>query len=164
MITPRMKTGLIVARTARGLSAHANNRRTDRAADASMELAFAPWTYQAACQGMDPELFFGREGESRRELNRREAAAKAVCARCPVAAVCRQWAVDHNERGIWGGTSRTDRVGRRKVATGSSGMPRKRPVRPAEARTAPSAPPGPPAPPVRVATARSGAAGSGAGI
>ncbi len=35
--------------------------------------------------------------------------AKSICARCLVAEECRAWAVEHDERGIWGGTSREER-------------------------------------------------------
>lgn len=153
MVSPRMSAGRIVGKTARGISAHANARHStaEAVAGAGLGLALEPWTYRAACVDVDPELFFSFDGESRRDLNRRQAEAKAVCARCPVAAACLKWADDHNERGIWGGTTRQERVGRRNVKNGASGKPRrspgspqKRPVRPAGARTARSATPVPP--------------------
>lgn len=37
------------------------------------------------------------------------AAAKAVCARCPVSAQCLAYALEHEERGIWAGTSERKR-------------------------------------------------------
>lgn len=36
--------------------------------------------------------------------------AKAVCACCPVARECRQYALDHDEQGIWGGTTDSERA------------------------------------------------------
>ena len=68
------------------------------------------WTEQAACRepGIDPELFFpvGESGPAIRQV----AAAKAICARCPVAADCRAWALRTGEpAGIWGGTTPEER-------------------------------------------------------
>jgi WhiB family transcriptional regulator, redox-sensing transcriptional regulator len=68
------------------------------------------WTERGACRepGTDPELFFpvGETGLSVGQV----AAAKAVCARCPVTDQCRDWAVRTGEReGIWGGTTPEER-------------------------------------------------------
>jgi WhiB family transcriptional regulator, redox-sensing transcriptional regulator len=70
----------------------------------------ASWTEQAACRepGVDAELFFpvSESGPALREI----AAAKAICARCPVAAACRDWALRSGEvAGIWGGTTPAER-------------------------------------------------------
>jgi WhiB family transcriptional regulator, redox-sensing transcriptional regulator len=70
----------------------------------------ASWTEQAACRepGVDAELFFpvSESGPALREI----AAAKAICARCPVAAACRDWALRSGEvTGIWGGTTPAER-------------------------------------------------------
>jgi WhiB family redox-sensing transcriptional regulator len=66
-----------------------------------------PWVDDALCAETDPECFFPEKGGSTRE-------AKAVCSRCPVAAPCLDWALEHEERfGIWGGLSERER---RKVA------------------------------------------------
>lgn len=63
----------------------------------------APWQALAACQGVDPDLFFPERGASVRE-------PKAVCARCPVAADCLEHALTHHEvHGIWGGKSERER-------------------------------------------------------
>ena len=57
------------------------------------------WMARAACRGMDPELFHPDRGES-------TAAAKAVCASCPVRDDCLEYALDAGEKlGIWGGAS-----------------------------------------------------------
>ena len=70
----------------------------------------AAWVKYAACRrpGVDPELFFpvSESGPAARQV----AAAKAICARCPVAADCRAWALRAGEpAGIWGGTTPTER-------------------------------------------------------
>jgi WhiB family redox-sensing transcriptional regulator len=70
----------------------------------------ATWTEQAACRdpGVDTEVFFplSESGPALREI----AAAKAICARCPVAADCRDWAFRSGEdAGIWGGTTPAER-------------------------------------------------------
>ena len=58
----------------------------------------------AGCRGMDPALFFPSRGEDVK-------AAQRVCAACPVAAECLDYAMANNERfGIWGGTSERQRL------------------------------------------------------
>jgi len=46
------------------------------------------WIDLAACRGMDLTLFLGPEGERQQQRERREHAAKAVCARCPARVEC----------------------------------------------------------------------------
>jgi WhiB family redox-sensing transcriptional regulator len=61
------------------------------------------WKVDAACRGMDPELFFTERGES-------TADAKAVCRSCPVRAECLDYALAHVERfGVWGAMSERER-------------------------------------------------------
>jgi len=65
--------------------------------------AYPPWMDQGLCAQADPEAFFPDKGGSTRE-------AKAICARCPVAAECLDHALEHQERfGIWGGLSERER-------------------------------------------------------
>lgn len=60
------------------------------------------WRLQAACRGMDVNVFY-ENGECE--------AAKAVCARCPVRAQCGRFAWDKKEEyGVWGGQTKRDRV------------------------------------------------------
>ena len=69
------------------------------------------WNERAACRepGTDPELFFPI-GEAGLEARQQVAAAKAVCARCPVTERCRDWAVRTGQsHGIWGGTTPEER-------------------------------------------------------
>ncbi|KOG29389.1 WhiB family transcriptional regulator [Streptomyces resistomycificus] len=66
------------------------------------------WLRSAACVGEDPELFFpvGTTGPALREI----AAAKRVCARCPVAGPCLTYALDSGRAsGVWGGTCEEER-------------------------------------------------------
>ncbi len=70
----------------------------------------AHWTDWAECRtpGIDPEIFFpvSDTGPALQQV----AAAKAVCARCPVTADCLAWALRAGEpEGIWGGTTPAER-------------------------------------------------------
>lgn len=60
------------------------------------------WDERAACSAADPNLFFPGQGEH-------AAAAKAICAGCPVQAPCLDFALRHPEAGIWGGTDERER-------------------------------------------------------
>lgn len=63
----------------------------------------APWTADAACAGVEPNLFFPTVGEN---VN----PAKAVCATCTVRAECLQYALETHQRyGVWGGMSVKER-------------------------------------------------------
>ena len=62
------------------------------------------WRDQAACRGMNPDMFFPARGEHVRN-------AVAVCATCPVAADCLECAVAEPETvGVWAGTTSPDRA------------------------------------------------------
>lgn len=66
------------------------------------------WLRRAACVGEDPELFFpvGTLGPALRDT----AAAKRVCARCPVRPECLEWALSTGQTsGVWGGTCEQER-------------------------------------------------------
>ena len=68
------------------------------------------WQLHGACRSQDTELFFHPEGERGPRRANREAAAKAVCATCPVLLACREHALAVREPyGIWGGLSEHDR-------------------------------------------------------
>jgi WhiB family transcriptional regulator, redox-sensing transcriptional regulator len=69
------------------------------------ELLFQPepWREQAACKGVDPNLFFPGSGGVTDE-------AKRVCATCPVAGECLDYSLRTCQKlGIWGGTSESER-------------------------------------------------------
>ncbi|MEV0177506.1 WhiB family transcriptional regulator [Streptomyces sp. NPDC050803] len=67
------------------------------------------WLRGAACVGEDPELFFpvGTKGPALRDV----AAAKRVCARCPVIIQCLAFALSSGQSsGVWGGTCEEERA------------------------------------------------------
>ncbi|WP_442814277.1 WhiB family transcriptional regulator [Streptomyces sp. NBC_01198] len=62
----------------------------------------------AACAGKDPEVFFpvSESGAGLRQI----AEAKHICARCPVAEACLDWALRTRQPdGVWGGMSTGER-------------------------------------------------------
>ncbi|GAB3435361.1 WhiB family transcriptional regulator [Actinophytocola sediminis] len=66
------------------------------------------WRQDAACRDEDPELFFpiSEAGPGARQT----AAAKAVCAHCPVRTACLEYAMDNAlDAGIFGGTTESER-------------------------------------------------------
>jgi WhiB family transcriptional regulator, redox-sensing transcriptional regulator len=69
------------------------------------------WEDEARCRTEDARLFFGpNRFEPKHERLAREAAAKAICATCPVLAPCRQHALAEGELyGVWGGLGEADR-------------------------------------------------------
>jgi WhiB family redox-sensing transcriptional regulator len=61
------------------------------------------WRDQAACRGLDPEIFYPVSDED-------ADAAKAVCATCPVREACLEYALANRERdGVWGGATERER-------------------------------------------------------
>jgi WhiB family transcriptional regulator, redox-sensing transcriptional regulator len=76
------------------------------------------WQDEARCRGEDAVLFFGpNHHEPKPERLAREAAAKRLCAQCPVQVPCRRFALEHGEDyGVWGGLGESDRRGLGMVA------------------------------------------------
>ena len=67
----------------------------------------------AAPCGTDPDLFFGPDGETTTERERRERKAKAVCAGCPARPECMAWfRASGAQHGVWAGIGETDRAGK----------------------------------------------------
>jgi hypothetical protein len=61
------------------------------------------WMVDAACRGLDVNLFFPAQGGPTREI-------RAVCDGCPVRVECRDYAVASGEGdGFWGGLSGNER-------------------------------------------------------
>jgi len=50
--------------------------------------------------------FFGKIGAGQESRDVRQ---KAICARCPVREQCLEWALDHEEHGVWGGLTKKER-------------------------------------------------------
>lgn len=72
----------------------------------------AQWHWQelGSCRVADPLLFFHPQNERGSSRLRRDRAAKAVCASCPVRMECADYAVRAREPyGVWGGLSEEDR-------------------------------------------------------
>ncbi|TXL57444.1 WhiB family transcriptional regulator [Aeromicrobium terrae] len=68
------------------------------------------WQNEGACRDVEPDAFFSPEAERGLRRVRREEAAKALCARCPVLDVCREHALTVQEPyGVWGGLSESER-------------------------------------------------------
>ncbi len=63
------------------------------------------WRDQAACNGIDSDVFFP---ETEDEASSQ--AAKTICAECPVAQACLQYALSTNQgAGVWGGLDEGER-------------------------------------------------------
>ena len=61
------------------------------------------WRSKAACQGLDPDIFYPLDEEDADE-------AKAVCATCTVRESCLEHALGYREKeGVWGGASERER-------------------------------------------------------
>lgn len=84
----------------------AQSRRTVADADIS-------WHSQGACEVADSEhdVFYHPPGSRDQPKRQREAAAKAICATCPLAQRCRDQARTNRELyGVWGGETETERT------------------------------------------------------
>lgn len=58
-----------------------------------------PWVKDGACLEVDPDLFFPKSGD-----HASAATARVVCAGCPVAGECLEFALSTDQKfGIWGG-------------------------------------------------------------
>ena len=69
------------------------------------------WQLHGACRGENTSLFFHPDGERGPARARRQTAAKAVCARCPVLEACLKHALSVREPyGVWGGMSEEERA------------------------------------------------------
>jgi WhiB family redox-sensing transcriptional regulator len=57
------------------------------------------------CATADPEAFFPERGCDRWTLE----VAKRICNSCVYIGACREWAIENNEVGVWGGTTEVER-------------------------------------------------------
>lgn len=61
------------------------------------------WRKRAACQGVDPEVFYPVSEEDSEN-------AKVICNQCPVREACLEYAIAYRERdGVWGGATERER-------------------------------------------------------
>ena len=60
------------------------------------------WMHSGACRGKDPSLWYPTRGESCDE-------AKRICHECPVELACREYGIDNETIGVWGGLSERER-------------------------------------------------------
>lgn len=68
------------------------------------------WQLRGACRGSESEVFFHPEGERGPRRAARDAAAKAICANCPVILECRAHSLASREPyGVWGGLTEDER-------------------------------------------------------
>lgn len=69
------------------------------------------WRSQAACRSSDASPFYPPSStESKDDRRAREAAARALCAQCPVRTPCLDYALFVKEPyGIWGGLTEVER-------------------------------------------------------
>jgi WhiB family transcriptional regulator, redox-sensing transcriptional regulator len=78
------------------------------------------WMARGACHRSDPELFFpiGAPGSAAEQIQ--IIYAKAVCACCQVGRECLAYALRTTPHGIWGGTTREERIAIRARAVARS--------------------------------------------
>src|SRR3712207_647666 len=82
------------------------------------------WQLAGACRGSDPDVFFHPDGERGPGRRAREAAAKAVCAGCPVLARCAARALAVREPyGVWGGRTAEEREAAYAASSAHPGLP-----------------------------------------
>ncbi len=70
------------------------------------------WTWQerGLCRTADPDVFFHPQNERGMARLRRDRAAKAICAGCPVKVECADYAIRAREPyGVWGGLTEEER-------------------------------------------------------
>jgi len=71
---------------------------------------FWDWQLEAACRGMDSEVFFHPDGQRGAARAERERRAKEICASCPVMQQCREHSLKVREPyGVWGGLTEDER-------------------------------------------------------
>jgi WhiB family transcriptional regulator, redox-sensing transcriptional regulator len=63
------------------------------------------WKLLGNCVGKEPDIFFPDTAYNRDEVK----TAKDICAVCLVRAQCMDYALRHDEVGIWGGTTERER-------------------------------------------------------
>ncbi len=77
--------------------------KTIRDTLSGIDLRSLAWADGASCYGADPDAWFAVGGGVTQQVRR-------VCANCEVRDACLEWALDHDERGYWGNTTREERL------------------------------------------------------
>jgi WhiB family redox-sensing transcriptional regulator len=67
------------------------------------------WMQDAACKKMEPSLFYPSDELTPRQIRDGISTAKMICQSCPVVMECLETAIETFERGVWGGTSESER-------------------------------------------------------
>mgnify|MGYP001024813805 CR=1 FL=1 len=68
------------------------------------------WQYEGSCRETGSESFYHPDGERGAARRLRDAAAKEICASCPVIDACREHALAIREPfGVWGGMTEDER-------------------------------------------------------
>ena len=102
-----------IALNAIGYNALVKQRPTPTSALESLLAASGPlgldWHEPAVCRSRT-DLFFGKAGERPGARQRRETAAVALCAGCPVRELCHNAGRENAETGIWGGETDEQRA------------------------------------------------------
>lgn len=65
------------------------------------------WMRDAACMGLPTDAFFPSGGALGYSGTLRW--ARLVCETCPVREACEEYAIEHGEVGVWGGTTTKER-------------------------------------------------------
>ena len=85
----------------------------------SAEISLGNFKQFGACRGMNPNLFYptksGDTKEHKLNFNNAVKFAKTICQKCVVRDVCLDYAVQHNEIGIWGGHTELERRQLRRI-------------------------------------------------
>jgi WhiB family redox-sensing transcriptional regulator len=72
-------------------------------AERQLQWTSEPWMMLGACRGLDPEIFFPRDGLG-------VLGARRICQGCQVRLECLEYALRHRiEHGVWGGASERER-------------------------------------------------------
>lgn len=67
------------------------------------------WHAEALCRGEDPKVFYPDPPQA-------GLAATRICQPCPAQVACLAWALEHDEQGVWGGTTAEQRRTMRRPA------------------------------------------------
>lgn len=64
---------------------------------------------QAACKGVETETFYWVEESRNKEAYEYIDAVRSICSRCPIWSTCLEYALQHEQYGVWGGMTSLER-------------------------------------------------------